>query len=183
MGSFIDLGVNSTALIHPKAHVEGVSIGARTRVWQFASVIRGAKVGHDCVIGDGATIDGAAIGDRCRIGKGAAVNPGVVIHDDVFVGPMTIFVNDAYPSSDSDGFDIEELISRRFVTIEICSKASIGARVVIMPGVKVGEGSLIAAASVVDREVPAMMMWHRDGRVYPLPVARNHDRNRMRRSC
>lgn len=168
-----------SAFIHAMAVIDGsVSIGARTKVWQFASVIRSAHLGEDCAVGDSATVDGARVGDRCKIGKGAAVNPGVQLAAGVFVGPGVIFLNDAYPSVESDGFDIERMLSGEFITIHVGEGASIGAGATIMPGMIIGAGALVAAGSFVDRHVPAGMLWQRDGRVYPMPVSRG--RNRMR---
>ena len=38
--------------VHEKALCESDKIGPRTRVWAFAHVMKGAKVGADCNIGD-----------------------------------------------------------------------------------------------------------------------------------
>jgi len=47
--------------IHEKAIVDSVSIGAGTRIWAFAHVMKGALIGEDCNIGEGCYIEGRAI--------------------------------------------------------------------------------------------------------------------------
>lgn len=168
--------IDPAAFIHPMAHVEGATLGARTRVWQFASVIRGAKLGEDCVVGDGAIVDGATIGDRCLIGHGSAINPGIIIGDDVFVGPGVVLCNDAWPTVDKAGF-APELFEGGFVTLRIEDGASLGARAVVLPGIVIGGGAMVAAGSIVTQDVPPHSIW-KDGRLEAIDPRR--DKKRMR---
>lgn len=142
------------AFVHDKAHVEGAHIEARVKVWQFASVIRGAKIGADTVIASCAIVDGAVIGERCLIGHGASIHPGTLLGNDVFVGPSVVFCNDRWPRVAKDGFDMAWFLGGGF-SIKVEDEASIGAGAVILPGVTIGSGALIAARAVVDRDVPA----------------------------
>lgn len=150
--------IDPAAFIHPKAHVEGATIGARSRVWQFASVIRGAIVGEDCNIATGACLDGSQIGDRCILGHNTAIGPGFRIFDDVFVGPGVVLCNDMWPRAWKDGFDVSRFNPVSYSVI-IESRASIGANSVILPGVRIGFGAMIAAGSVVTKDVPARALW------------------------
>ena len=111
--------------------VHDAAIGARTKVWQFASVIRGAKLGEDCVIGSCAIVDGATVGDRCHIGHGAQVHPGAVIGSDVFLGPGAVICNDAWPRAHKRGFDAPGVAV-------IDDHASIGANAVVLAGLTIG---------------------------------------------
>lgn len=148
---------------HALAHLdEDVWIGKGTRVWQFASVIRGAKVGRDCTVASCAIVDGATIGDRCILGHGAQVHPGSLVGSDVFIGPGVVLANDSWPRVDKAGFDPEKF-KAGFVSVRIEDGASIGANAVILPGVKVGAGAMVAAGAVVHRDVPAKLMWPRLG--------------------
>jgi UDP-2-acetamido-3-amino-2,3-dideoxy-glucuronate N-acetyltransferase len=146
------------AFIHPKAHVDCSTIGARSRVWQFASVIRGAIVGEDCNIATGACLDGSQIGDRVILGHNTAIGPGFRIFDDVFVGPGVVLCNDMWPRAWKDGFDVSRFNPVSYAVI-IESRASIGANSVVLPGVRIGFGSMIAAGSVVTKDVPAKCLW------------------------
>lgn len=148
--------------IHPKAHVEGATLGAGTKVWQFATVIRGTVLGEDCTVAAGACLDGPRLGDRCIVSPGVDIGPGFEIGDDVFLGPGVVLCNDAWPRTHKEGWDAEALRNGA-VCVRIGNGASLGAHAVVMPGVTIGEGAMIAAGSVVTGDVPAGALWQRDG--------------------
>lgn len=159
--------IDPTAYVHPKAHVDGATIGPRTRVWQFASVIRGARLGEDCNVASAATLDGCHFGDRVIVCQGVAAGPGFLIGNDVFIGPNVTLCNDAWPRVDKAGFDAQRLRAGAW-TIVVGDGASIGANAVILPGVTIGAGAMVAAGAVVDRPVPDRHLWRRDGRCVPI---------------
>lgn len=161
--------IHSNAFVHDHA-VTGtnVTIGPGTHIWQFASVIREANIGENCSIASNVIVDGARIGDRCIIGHGCAINPGVVIHDDVFIGPGTIFCNDNWPSVSKDGFDLEALLKCEIVTAIVEDNAVIGARVLILPGKRIGAGAIVGGGIVVDRDVPPGCILWRNGTISPI---------------
>lgn len=159
--------LKSPPVIHSLAFVDDtVSIGRRTRVWQFASVIRGTVLGADCNVASCATLDGARFGDRCIIGSGVAIGPGFLIGDDVFIGPNVVFCNDRWPASHTRGFDQSKLRSGS-VTIQVGDGASIGANATILPGVRIGERAMIAASAVVSRDIPPDHLLTRSGDIVP----------------
>lgn len=147
---------------HELAHIGEATIGERTRVWQFASVIRGAIIGDDCNVGSCSIVDAAVTGNRCSIGHGAQLHPGTKIGNGVFVGPGAIFCNDRWPRIAKDGFDIDALLSGRFVTIAVENGVSIGAGVMVLPGVRIGAGSVIAMGARVTKSVPPYSIYKRD---------------------
>lgn len=148
------------------------SIGARSIVWEFAKVIRGARVGDDCSIGGCAIVDAARLGHRCSVGHGAQIHPGVRIRDDVFVGPGAIVCNDSWPRVGKDGFNSAALLSGDFVTVEIHDGVNIGAGAIILPGIIIGAGSTIAAGSVVTHSMPPVSLWKRAGGWVPMSARR-----------
>lgn len=171
--------IHPEAEIHPKAHVEGAHVGARTKVWQFASVIRRARLGEDCVVASGATLDGCRFGDRCIVCQNVAAGPGFLIGNDVFIGPNVTLCNDIWPRAHKEFFDIRELRNGG-IAIIIESDVSIGANSVILPGVIIGMGSMIAAGSVVSKTIPDNSVWTRDGKVFPITDEHKRIRQRMR---
>jgi UDP-2-acetamido-3-amino-2,3-dideoxy-glucuronate N-acetyltransferase len=153
-------------LVISEAHVDrSCSIGDGTRVWQFSSVIRGAVVGKSCNVASCSIIDGAQVGDNCLIGHGAQLHPGTKIGNRVFVGPGAIICNDMWPSVSKVGFGIPE--GRWTVIVE--DDAIIGAGAIILPGVRIHRGGMVAAGACVDRDVQAGMIWRRNGYMAQIP--------------
>ena len=133
---------------HPTAIVESQDIGEGTKIWHFAHIRCGAKIGDSCNIGKSVYIDiGAEIGNNVKIQNFVSVYKGVAIEDDVFVGPSATFTNDLYPRA----FVWNE---ERVSATRICRGASIGANATIVCGITVGEYAMIGAGSVVAEDVP-----------------------------
>jgi acetyltransferase-like isoleucine patch superfamily enzyme len=145
-----------TTFIHPQAICESDSVGGGTRVWAFAHVMRGAVVGTDCNLGDGAFVEsGAVLGNRVTIKNQVMVWNGVTIGDDAFIGPGVIFTNDRLPRSPR-----MEIVKERYakpdrwrLATRVARGASLGAGAVILPGVTIGEFAMVGAGAVVTRDV------------------------------
>lgn len=133
--------------VHQQAIVESSDIGIGTRIWAFAHVLPGAKIGADCNICDSVFIENdVVIGDRVTIKCGVQVWDGVCLEDDVFVGPNATFTNDPFPRS--------RIFPASFSRTTVRRGASIGANATILPGVIIGANALVGAGSVVTRDVP-----------------------------
>jgi len=133
---------------HPEALVESADIGPGTRVWAFAHILAGARIGADCNVCDHTLIEGGVrIGDRVTIKSGVQIWEGVTLEDDVFVGPNATFANDRFPRS--------RRRPEKFAATRVEQGASIGANATILPGLVIGEGAMIGAGAVVTRDVPA----------------------------
>jgi UDP-2-acetamido-3-amino-2,3-dideoxy-glucuronate N-acetyltransferase len=156
--------------IHEKARVDldTCAIGDGTFIWQFASVIRGAKLGQRCTIAANAIVDGAELGDSCLVGHAASIHPGTLIGEDVFIGPGAIICNDMWPRTSKEGFEADQLGSRP--TVKIDNGASICAGAIVLPGVTIGMDAMVAAGVVCDRSVPPGHIMRRDGSVEPMPA-------------
>src|SRR3954467_6611884 len=90
----------TAAYFHPTALVETADIGPGTRVWAFAHVMRGARLGANCNVGDHAFIEsGAIVGNNVTLKNNVCVWMGITLEDDVFVGPNATFTNDRHPRS------------------------------------------------------------------------------------
>jgi UDP-2-acetamido-3-amino-2,3-dideoxy-glucuronate N-acetyltransferase len=133
---------------HPRALVESGLIGARTRIWAFAHVLAGARIGADCNICDHTLIEGGVtVGDRVTVKSGVQLWDGVTLEDDVFVGPNATFTNDPFPRSRKK--------PPEFARTRVRKGASIGANATILPGVVIGPMAMVGAGAVVTRDVPA----------------------------
>ena len=134
--------------IHERALCETDLVGEGTRIWAFAHLLPGARIGRDCNICDHVFIEGEVqVGDRTTVKCGVQLWNGVRLGDDVFVGPNATFTNDPFPRSR------QHLESYPETVVE--DGASIGANATILPGVRIGRGAMIGAGAVLTRSVPA----------------------------
>lgn len=125
--------------------IKTLQIGERSRIWSYVNIMSGAIIGADCNICDRCFVEsGAIVGNRVTIKTGVSLWLGVVIMDDVFIGPGVSFCNDSYPRS------------RKYKEPEMTiveEGCSIGAGAVILPSIKIGKGSIVGAGSVVTKSV------------------------------
>jgi UDP-2-acetamido-3-amino-2,3-dideoxy-glucuronate N-acetyltransferase len=138
----------SDAFIHPTATLEdGAAVAPGTRIWHRSHIRAGSCIGADCTIGFAVYVDtGVVIGDRCKIQNHVSLYRGVVLEDDVFVGPAATFTNDLYPRSGASEWEVVPTAVRR--------GASLGANATVVCGVEVGAWSMIGAGAVITADVP-----------------------------
>ncbi len=136
-----------SVFVHENALLESEQVGGGTRVWAFAHILPGARIGADCNICDHTFIENdVVIGDRVTIKPGVQLWDGIRIEDDVFVGPNATFTNDPAPRSKQYLDDHPITVVRR--------GASIGANATILPGLTIGQYAMVGAGAVVTRSVP-----------------------------
>jgi acetyltransferase-like isoleucine patch superfamily enzyme len=142
--------------VHAQALCESDTVGEGTRIWAFAHVMRGAVVGQQCNIGEGVFVEGGAVlGDRVTVKNQCLVWDGVHLGDDVFVGPGVVFTNDLRPRSPH----MPEAAARYrakanwLLETHVERGASLGARAVVLPGIRIGEYAMVGAAALVTRDV------------------------------
>ena len=142
--------------ISDDAQVAGdVTIGDGTQVWNLVQIREGARIGADCVIGRGAYIGiGVRLGDRCKIQNNALVYDPAVIGDGVFIGPGAILTNDRLPRAISPTGELKRADDWDPVGVTVETGASIGAGAVCVAPVRIGAWAMVAAGSVVVRDVP-----------------------------
>lgn len=132
---------------HPQSIVESPQVGEGTRIWAFAHVLPGARIGRDCNICDGVFVENdVVVGDRVTVKCGVQLWDGLRIEDDVFIGPNATFTNDRFPRS--------RQYPAEFPRTVIEQGASIGANATILPGVTVRREAMVGAGAVVTRDVP-----------------------------
>ena len=135
--------------IHPTAMVDDpCEIQAGTKVWHFAHVLTGSKIGADCTIGQNVVIGpNVTIGNRVKIQNNVCVYEGVTLEDFVFCGPSMVFTNVINPRS---------AIPRRteIQPTLIRHGATLGANCTILCGITVGRHAFVGAGAVVTADVP-----------------------------
>ncbi|MGI2125809.1 acyltransferase [Shewanella oncorhynchi] len=134
--------------IHPLSDVQSSQIGEGTKVWQFAVVLKEAKIGSDCNICAHTLIENdVVIGDKVTIKSGVYIWDGTIIGNNVFIGPCATFTNDKMPRS--------KVYPDTFSRITIEDHASIGANATLLPGIIIGKHAMVGAGAVVTNDVPA----------------------------
>ena len=94
-----------------------------------------------------------SIGNNSGIGVGCELWGNITIGDDVMMGPEVIIYTQNHSKNKLDipmrmqGYDNAE-------PVEIGNDVWIGRRVMIMPGVKIGNGVVIAAGAIVTKDIP-----------------------------
>lgn len=143
--------------VAPSADVDPAAvIGEGTSVWHLAQVRENVVLGRRCIVGRGAYVGtGVQVGDHVKIQNNALVYEPAVLEPGVFIGPAVVLTNDQYPravnidGSPKSGADWEP------VGVTVREGASIGAGAVCVAPVTIGRWALVAAGSVVTRDVPA----------------------------
>ena len=134
--------------VHSAGLCESRNVGSGTRVWAFAHILPGAKIGRDCNVCDHVFIENdVVVGDAVTIKCGVQLWDGLRVGDNVFIGPNATFTNDLHPRS--------KQYPQAFVETVIEDGASIGANATILPGIRIGRGAMVGAGAVVTRDVPA----------------------------
>ena len=139
--------------IHESAYVDPpTTIGAGTKIWHFAHILKDCQIGEDCAIGQNVMIGPAVkVGNRCKIQNNVSLYNGVELEDGVFCGPSCVFTNVNNPRAEYER-------KSEFARTLVKRGASIGANATIVCGHDLGEYCFIAAGTVIIRDVPAYAM-------------------------
>ena len=136
------MNIHETAVVSP-----AVFIGEGTMVWVNVQIRENTQIGCQCVISKDVYIDkNVVIGDRCKIQNSVSVYDGVTLGNDVFVGPNVAFTNDKVPRAFNQEWKI--------TPTKIHDGVSLGANATIICGIEIGEFAMVAAGSVVTKNVP-----------------------------
>lgn len=136
--------------VHPLGLCESTDVGARTRVWAFAHILPGARVGEECNICDHAFVEGGVVlGNRVTVKNAVLLFDGVTVEDEVFLGPNVVFTNDLRPR-----VGVREGTAHLLPTL-VRRAATIGANTTVVCGTTIGERAFIGAGAVVVGDVPA----------------------------
>jgi UDP-2-acetamido-3-amino-2,3-dideoxy-glucuronate N-acetyltransferase len=135
--------------VHESAYVDQpCEIGKGTKIWHFSHVMKDARIGENCILGQNVNIaSGVIIGNNVKIQNNVSIYTGAIIEDDVFLGPSCVLTNIPNPRSQIVRHNLyEKTIFRRGATI--------GANATIVCGIELGRYCFVSAGAVVTKNVP-----------------------------
>lgn len=135
--------------VHETAIVDaGATIGDGCRIWHWAHICAGARIGKECSFGQNVFVGNKVrIGDRVKVQNNVSVYDNVTLEDEVFCGPSMVFTNVYNPRS-----GIERKSEYRDTLVH--RGATLGANCTIVCGVMIGQYAFIGAGAVITGDVP-----------------------------
>ena len=124
-------------------------------IWHLAQIRNEVVMGENCIVGRGAYVGtGVVMGDNCKLQNYALVYEPARLGNGVFIGPAVVLTNDHFPRAINPDGSLKSASDWDAVGVTIGDGASIGARAVCVAPVTIGAWSLVAAGSVVTKDVP-----------------------------
>ncbi len=114
----------------------------------------GCKIGDDCEIEPGFDVGfrpKIVVGKKCQINKNVQAR-SAVIGDYVMIAPGCVLLDRAHNAGKTDTPMVLQGGSEKSPQI-IESDVWLGQNVIVMPGIKIGKGSIVGAGSVVTKDV------------------------------
>lgn len=147
--------------IHSSANVDpSASIGEEVQIWNHSQVRELSIIGDFSIIGSFTYIDtGVLVGKNCKIQNGALIYKPATIANGVFIGPSVILTNDHHPRAITPDHTLKMPSDWAEVGVNIGEGASVGAGSICVAPLEIGAWAMIAAGSVVTRDVPAFAMF------------------------
>ncbi len=125
-----------------------VAAGDHFETGHHALIRAGTIMGDHVTIGTNVVIDGEVrIGSFVKIEANCYIPTHCTIGNRVFLGPNVTILNDRYPLRMRQSYKPEGCV--------IEDNATIGGGAVLLPGVRIGARSFIAAGAVVTKNVPS----------------------------
>lgn len=145
-GAPLIFGKNTLVRSH-SVFYQGSTFGDNLVTGHRVTVREFTKAGRNMQIGTLSDFQGdCEIGDYVRTHSNVHIGKLAKIGNFVWIYPYVVLTNDPQPPSNY------------FVGVTVCDYAVIATMSVILPGIKVGERSLVAAHSMVNKDVPENMV-------------------------
>lgn len=140
---------NSTCHFYPQVQIENAIFGEYCIAFQNVRIAN-CIIGSHTYVQKGTSIFNATIGNFCSIAPNVSIGPGKHKMDGISLHPSFYLKNTPLVKT----FVSEDLFTPSAAT-KIGNDVWIGERVIVLDGVTIGDGAIIAAGSVVTKDVPA----------------------------
>lgn len=143
-------------MIEATADVSGEAVVSESaRIWHLAQIRERAVISDHVVVGRGAYVGpGVVVGAGCKIQNAAQIYDPAILERGVFVGPGVILTNDKNPRAVNPDLSPRGVSNWVAVGVHLREGSSVGAGSVLVAPLTVGKWSMVAAGSVVTRDVP-----------------------------
>ena len=144
-------------MIYPTALVDPtVKVPATYQIWHLAQVREGVQLGEHAKIGRGSYIgSGVYIGAFTKIQNFAQVFEPASLGTGVFIGPGAVLTNDRNPRAIHPDGAPKMPDDWSAVGVVVHDGASIGANATCIAPIEIGRWAMVAAGSVVTKDVRA----------------------------
>lgn len=132
-----DVKIGNNVQIYDFVNLYGCEIGDNTRIGTFVEIQKKAKIGNNC-----------------KISSHTFICEGVTIEDNVFIGHGVTFINDRFPRAVNSNGCLQSEIDWKCIPTTVKKGASVGSGATLLCGITIGENALIAAGSVVTKDIP-----------------------------
>ena len=127
----------------------GTEIANNVLIADTAAVREDVKVGEYSIIGRCCTVENfTTIGKKCKLETNCYITAYSVLEDYCFIAPGVTTTNDNYLGRTEERF-------KHFKGVTVRKGGRIGGGAVVLPGIEIGEDAVVAAGSVVTKNVPA----------------------------
>jgi acetyltransferase-like isoleucine patch superfamily enzyme len=124
-------------------------------IWHLAQVRDYAQIGAGCIVGRGVYIGpGVMVGSNCKLQNYALIYEPALLENGVFIGPAVVFTNDLFPRAINVDGTRKTDDDWDAVGVTVRTGASIGAGALCIAPLTIGRWALVAAGSVVTKDVP-----------------------------
>lgn len=126
----------------------GCEIGDDVLIADSAAVREEVKIGKFTIVGRSCTVENfVTIGKHCKLETNSYITAYSLLEDYIFVAPGVVTTNDNFMGRGEKRFDY-------FKGVTVRKGGRLGGGCVILPGIEIGEDAVVAAGSVVTKNVP-----------------------------
>jgi|TARA_B100000902_G_scaffold261260_1_gene247558 UDP-2-acetamido-3-amino-2,3-dideoxy-glucuronate N-acetyltransferase len=135
--------------IHETAIVDnGAQVGKGSKIWHFSHIMSSAKIGENVTIGQNCFIgENVTIADNVKIQNNVSLYDGIVVEENVFIGPSAVFTNVKKPRSE---YPTNKIYDKTLIR----KGATIGANSTVVCGVTLNEYCFLGSGTVATKDIP-----------------------------
>lgn len=139
----------------PMQPFPGFRLFYKVRYWFVKQLLvscgKSVIIKNKCYFGDGSRL---SVGSFSQLGQNSRLNGTITLGDYIMMGPDVVMMAVTHDVSDTTKPMIDHSNPSVENPIIIGNNVWIGTRVIIMPGVNIGENSIIGAGAVVTKSFP-----------------------------